>query len=35
MIYGYIRVSTDTQTVENQKLAIKEYAKYHRLHKIV
>lgn len=35
MIYGYIRVSTDTQTVENQKLAIKGYAKYHRLHNIV
>ena len=34
MIYGYIRVSTDTQTVENQKMAIKEYAKYHRLHNI-
>lgn len=35
MIYGYIRVSTDTQTVENQKLAIKNYARYHRLHNIV
>lgn len=35
MIYGYIRVSTDTQTVENQKLAIREYAKYHRLHNII
>lgn len=35
MIYGYIRVSTDTQTVENQKLAIKNYARYHRLHNII
>ena len=34
MIYAYIRVSTDTQTVENQKMAIKEYAKYHRMHNI-
>ena len=34
MIYGYIRVSTNKQTLQNQKLAIKEYAKYHRLHKI-
>lgn len=31
MIYGYIRVSTDTQTVENQKMAILEYMKYHRM----
>lgn len=35
MIYGYIRVSTDTQTVENQKMAIREYAKSHRLHHII
>ena len=34
MNYAYIRVSTDMQTVENQKLAIKSYAKYHRLTKI-
>lgn len=34
MIYAYIRVSTDTQTVENQKLAIKAYARYHRLHSV-
>ena len=34
MIYAYIRVSTNYQTVQNQKLAIKQYAKYHRLHKI-
>ena len=31
MNYAYIRVSTDKQTVQNQKLAIKEYAKYHRI----
>lgn len=34
MIYGYIRVSTDTQTVENQKMAILEYAEYHRMDNI-
>ena len=34
MNYAYIRVSTETQTVENQKLAIREYAKYHRITKI-
>lgn len=34
MIYGYIRVSTDGQTVENQKLAIRTYCRYHRLHHI-
>ena len=33
-IYGYIRVSTDKQTVQNQKLAIKEYARTNRLHNI-
>lgn len=33
-IYGYIRVSTDKQTVQNQKLAIKEYARVNRLHNI-
>ena len=27
MIYGYIRVSTEHQTVENQKLEIKRYCK--------
>lgn len=27
MIYGYIRVSTDKQTVENQKFEIKEFCK--------
>lgn len=35
MIYAYIRVSTNYQTVQNQKIAIKQYAKYHRLHNIV
>ena len=34
MIYGYIRVSTDTQTVENQKMAIQEYANYHRMENV-
>ena len=34
MNYAYIRVSTDTQTVKNQKLAIKQYAKYHRIHNL-
>ena len=27
MIYGYIRVSTDKQTVENQRFEIRKYAK--------
>ena len=35
MIYAYIRVSTEKQTVQNQKLAIRQYAKYHRLHNII
>ena len=34
MNYAYIRVSTSTQTVQNQKLAIKDYAKNHRIHNI-
>lgn len=34
MNYGYIRVSTDKQTVENQKLVIKQYCKQHRVTKI-
>lgn len=34
MNYAYIRVSTNYQTVQNQKLAIREYAKYHRLRNI-
>ena len=35
MIYAYIRVSTNYQTVQNQKIARRAYAKYHRLHNIV
>ena len=35
MNYAYIRVSTNYQTVQNQKLAIREYAKYHRIRKII
>ena len=35
MNYAYIRVSTSYQTVQNQKIAIREYAKYHRIHNIV
>lgn len=35
MIYGYIRVSTDKQTVKNQKMAIKQYAKRNRIHNII
>jgi DNA invertase Pin-like site-specific DNA recombinase len=31
MFYAYIRVSTDTQTVENQKFAIEEYSKENSL----
>lgn len=27
MLYGYVRVSTDKQTVENQKLTIVNYIK--------
>lgn len=34
MNYAYIRVSTNCQTVQNQKIAIREYAKYHRLTKL-
>ena len=34
MIYGYIRVSTDKQTCENQKLEIKKYCKIHRMRNI-
>jgi len=34
MIYGYIRVSTDKQTTENQKIVIKNYCKLHRLTKV-
>lgn len=31
MIYGYIRVSTDKQTVENQRFEIENYCKEHNL----
>lgn len=31
MIYGYIRVSTDKQTVENQRFEIIKYAKQNKL----
>lgn len=31
MVYGYIRVSTDTQSVENQRFEINEYAKKHEM----
>lgn len=35
MVYGYIRVSTGKQTLENQRLEIRQYCKFHRLHNIV
>ena len=34
MVYGYIRVSTETQTTENQKMQIEKYCKFYRLNKI-
>lgn len=34
MNYAYIRVSTSVQTVQNQKLAIRQYARYHRIRNI-
>lgn len=34
MIYGYIRVSTSSQTVENQKIQIRKYCKEKRLYKV-
>lgn len=34
MTYGYIRVSTDGQTSENQRLQIKRYCRRKRLHNI-
>lgn len=34
MIYGYIRVSTDGQTSENQKIRIRTYCRAKRLHHI-
>lgn len=35
MNYAYIRVSTSYQTVQNQKLAIKQYSKFHKIHNII
>ena len=35
MIYGYIRVSTSSQTVENQKIQMKNYCREKRLHNVV
>ena len=32
MIYGYIRVSTDKQTVENQRFEINRFIKKSKLH---
>lgn len=32
MIYGYIRVSTDKQTVENQRFEIENYARVQNIH---
>lgn len=32
MIYGYIRVSTDKQTTENQKFEIEEFSKKNNIH---
>lgn len=34
MVYGYIRVSTDSQTTDNQKILITDYAKKHNIKKI-
>lgn len=34
MVYGYIRVSTDKQTCENQKLEIKKFCKFRRLRNV-
>lgn len=34
MVYGYIRVSTDSQTTDNQKILITDYAKKHSIKKI-
>ena len=31
MIYGYIRVSTDKQTVENQRFEINNFCKAYKL----
>ena len=34
MVYAYIRVSTDTQTVENQKITILKWANEHNYKKL-
>lgn len=34
MLYGYIRVSTEKQTVKNQMMAIRAYCRQRRLHNI-
>ena len=33
MIYGYIRVSSDKQTVENQRFEIEQYCRAQQLNK--
>lgn len=35
MNYAYIRVSTNLQTTDNQKIAIKNYCRYHRIHNLI
>lgn len=35
MTYGYIRVSTSSQTTDNQKIQIRKYCKEKRLHNVV
>lgn len=35
MNYAYVRVSTPMQTTDNQKLAIKNYCRYHRIYNLV
>lgn len=35
MNYAYIRVSTNLQTTENQKIVIKNYCRYHRIHNLI
>lgn len=34
MTYAYLRVSTDSQTIENQKLEIKKYCREHRIYHV-
>ncbi len=35
MNYAYVRVSTELQNTDNQKLAIKNYCRYHRIHNLI